>query len=93
MGRDCASERGQRLEHDRLRGAPGRSWGLLEERALPTPGEFTERLGVRADDIPCVDPAAVERRRRERRAGLGTGPSSNLRTTQASTMTAARLMV
>ena len=47
MGRDCPSERGQRLEHDRLRGAPGRSWGLLEERALPTPGGFTERLGVR----------------------------------------------
>jgi len=36
MGRDCASERGQRLEHGRLRDAPGRSWGQLEERALPS---------------------------------------------------------
>jgi hypothetical protein len=44
MGRDCASERGQRLELGRLRGTLRRR-RVLEERAPPSPGQFAERLG------------------------------------------------
>jgi hypothetical protein len=44
MGRDCASERGQRLELGRLRGTLRRC-RVLEERALPSPGQFAEGFG------------------------------------------------
>jgi hypothetical protein len=55
MGRDCASERGQRLEHGRLRGAPRRRKGCWKNVHRRRPARL---LIAGRDDVNGRDGAA-----------------------------------